>query len=342
MHRTYGWYRLEILASLANTALLFGVAGYVMYEADPAAAGRTRGVHHPDDRGRDHRPAHQPDLLPTAPGRCEGEPQPARRLPRGRRRRRRLGRSPRRRRHHRRHLLVLGRLGHRHRHRPVHPSRAPTASAASRSASWSSPHPHTSTSTTSPATSSSSTRSSEVHDLHVLDHHLRHGRRQRPPRRSNPAPTPTPCSTRPATSSATTTTSPTPPSRSSPPTTKAARKCSGDRPGVRCDGGARRPCPSKTSSGRSRCPPGRTGACTPRAPSRTSQPAVRPSPSTARWWPAWARSSSPQSARTSELGLIDPRRADAIERACQDVRDGLLDDQFVVDVLQGGAGRRRT
>jgi cobalt-zinc-cadmium efflux system protein len=32
-HRTYGWYRLEILASLANTALLFGVAGYVIYEA---------------------------------------------------------------------------------------------------------------------------------------------------------------------------------------------------------------------------------------------------------------------------------------------------------------------
>jgi cobalt-zinc-cadmium efflux system protein len=33
IHRTFGWYRLEILASLANTALLFGVAGYVMYEA---------------------------------------------------------------------------------------------------------------------------------------------------------------------------------------------------------------------------------------------------------------------------------------------------------------------
>ena len=32
-HRTFGWYRLEILASLANTVLLFGVAGYVMYEA---------------------------------------------------------------------------------------------------------------------------------------------------------------------------------------------------------------------------------------------------------------------------------------------------------------------
>jgi len=33
VHRTFGWYRLEILASLANTVLLFGVAGYVMYEA---------------------------------------------------------------------------------------------------------------------------------------------------------------------------------------------------------------------------------------------------------------------------------------------------------------------
>jgi cobalt-zinc-cadmium efflux system protein len=32
-HRTYGWYRLEILAALANTVLLFAVAGYVMYEA---------------------------------------------------------------------------------------------------------------------------------------------------------------------------------------------------------------------------------------------------------------------------------------------------------------------
>jgi cobalt-zinc-cadmium efflux system protein len=33
IHRTFGWYRLEILASLANTALLFAVAGYVVYEA---------------------------------------------------------------------------------------------------------------------------------------------------------------------------------------------------------------------------------------------------------------------------------------------------------------------
>ncbi len=31
--RTFGLYRLEILAALANAALLFGVAGYVLYEA---------------------------------------------------------------------------------------------------------------------------------------------------------------------------------------------------------------------------------------------------------------------------------------------------------------------
>ena len=32
-HRTYGTYRLEVLAALANSALLFGVAGYVLWQA---------------------------------------------------------------------------------------------------------------------------------------------------------------------------------------------------------------------------------------------------------------------------------------------------------------------
>ena len=32
-HRTFGWYRLEILAALFNAALLFGVAAYVVVEA---------------------------------------------------------------------------------------------------------------------------------------------------------------------------------------------------------------------------------------------------------------------------------------------------------------------
>jgi aspartate ammonia-lyase len=39
-----------------------------------------------------------------------------------------------------------------------------------------------------------------------------------------------------------------------------------------------------------------------------------------------------------DLGLLDPTKADAIIRACEEVRAGDLLDQFVVDVIQGGAG----
>ena len=39
-----------------------------------------------------------------------------------------------------------------------------------------------------------------------------------------------------------------------------------------------------------------------------------------------------------ELGLLDDKRARAIEAACTEIRDGHLHDQFVVDVIQGGAG----
>ncbi|WP_182376711.1 aspartate ammonia-lyase [Nocardioides sp. WS12] len=39
-----------------------------------------------------------------------------------------------------------------------------------------------------------------------------------------------------------------------------------------------------------------------------------------------------------ELGLLDDRRFEAIAAAADDVRTGKLDDQFVVDVIQGGAG----
>jgi fumarate hydratase class II len=38
------------------------------------------------------------------------------------------------------------------------------------------------------------------------------------------------------------------------------------------------------------------------------------------------------------LGLLDPNRAEAIERAALDVADGTLDDEFVVDVFQTGSG----
>jgi aspartate ammonia-lyase len=39
-----------------------------------------------------------------------------------------------------------------------------------------------------------------------------------------------------------------------------------------------------------------------------------------------------------ELGLLDPKIAEAIGRACDDILAGSLLDEFVVDVIQGGAG----
>lgn len=39
-----------------------------------------------------------------------------------------------------------------------------------------------------------------------------------------------------------------------------------------------------------------------------------------------------------ELGVLDAERAQAIVQACQDIRRGQYHDQFVVDVIQGGAG----
>lgn len=39
-----------------------------------------------------------------------------------------------------------------------------------------------------------------------------------------------------------------------------------------------------------------------------------------------------------DLGLIDQVKKDAIARACQDIEQGRLLEQFVVDVIQGGAG----
>ncbi len=39
-----------------------------------------------------------------------------------------------------------------------------------------------------------------------------------------------------------------------------------------------------------------------------------------------------------ELGLLDERKTQAMTRACEEIRDGKLHDQFVVDVIQGGAG----
>ena len=43
-------------------------------------------------------------------------------------------------------------------------------------------------------------------------------------------------------------------------------------------------------------------------------------------------------AANHELGLLDDERHDAIRVACEEIRGGALHDQFVVDVIQGGAG----
>jgi aspartate ammonia-lyase len=44
-------------------------------------------------------------------------------------------------------------------------------------------------------------------------------------------------------------------------------------------------------------------------------------------------------ARANErLGLLEPAKSSAIQQACREVMDGLLDEQFVVDAIQGGAG----
>lgn len=40
----------------------------------------------------------------------------------------------------------------------------------------------------------------------------------------------------------------------------------------------------------------------------------------------------------ADLGLLEPALRDAIVGACIEVREGRLHEQFVVDVIQGGAG----
>src|SRR6185503_1307240 len=40
----------------------------------------------------------------------------------------------------------------------------------------------------------------------------------------------------------------------------------------------------------------------------------------------------------NDLGMLDDARVQAIVQACQEIRDGALLEEFVVDVIQGGAG----
>ncbi len=66
---TYGLYRLEILAALANAVLLIAVAGFVIYEAAQRFLAANRGFDYAHvDRGR-RRPGCEPGLLAAAPSR---------------------------------------------------------------------------------------------------------------------------------------------------------------------------------------------------------------------------------------------------------------------------------
>ena len=40
----------------------------------------------------------------------------------------------------------------------------------------------------------------------------------------------------------------------------------------------------------------------------------------------------------AEIGALDRGKADLIDRACEEIKEGQLHDQFVVDIMQGGAG----
>src|SRR5215468_6317838 len=40
----------------------------------------------------------------------------------------------------------------------------------------------------------------------------------------------------------------------------------------------------------------------------------------------------------AEIGVLDRTKADLIDRACEEIKEGRLADQFVVDIMQGGAG----
>ena len=53
---------------------------------------------------------------------------------------------------------------------------------------------------------------------------------------------------------------------------------------------------------------------------------------------ALAQIKQPAAQANRQLGLLDAKRADAIAAACREVIDGQWHEQFVVDVIQGGAG----
>ena len=120
--RTFGLYRLEILAALANAVLLFAVAIYVVVEAVRRWGDPPDVLVGPMLVVADRRPGRQRRRVRPAARGVEGEPERRGRLPRGAVRPGGLGGGDRGGRGHRRDRLGLGRPGGRRGDRRVHPA----------------------------------------------------------------------------------------------------------------------------------------------------------------------------------------------------------------------------
>ena len=95
--------------------------------------------------------------------------------------------------------------------------------------------------------------------------------------------------------------------------------------------------------GEVRCRPRRCTACTPRARWRTSpSPAAPVHGELVRAYGTVKLACALHQPRRSASGPATPAKADAIERACRELADGLLDDAYHRRRLQGGAGTRPT
>ena len=100
----------------------------------------------------------------------------------------------------------------------------------------------------------------------------------------------------------------------------------------------RPPAPNTTCSATGTSPPTPTGASTPLRASENFPITGTPISAYPHLVDALAAVKEAAARANAELGLLPPQKAAAIVTACHEIRAGALHDQFVVDVIQGGAG----
>ena len=81
-----------------------------------------------------------------------------------------------------------------------------------------------------------------------------------------------------------------------------------------------------------------TTGCTPSGRPRTSRSPASPSQMYPIFIGALAAVKQAAAQANRDIGALEPAKADAIIAATQDIRAGALHDQFIVDMIQGGAG----